>query len=157
MRQTTRHDRWKGFTWKRPQDVYGEGNYVIYDNPGPADVKQGRCGDCYFLASLSAIAETPDRIKKIFLTNEVNEAGCYAVSLYINGEKRTVVVDDYFPYDGETKTWAFSQPSETKERRNEIWVLILEKAWAKVYGNYQRIEAGLAGEAMYPLTGCPQY
>jgi len=36
-------------------------------------------------------------------------------------------------------------------------VLILEKAWAKVYGNYQRIEAGLAGEAMYPLTGCPQY
>ena len=43
------------------------------------------------------------------------------------------------------------------DRNNEIWVLILEKAWAKVYGNYQRIEAGLSGEAMYPLTGCPQY
>ena len=37
----------------------------------------------------------------------------------------------------------------------EIWVLILEKAWAKVYGSYQRIEAGLSGEAFNALTGCP--
>jgi len=34
-------------------------------------------------------------------------------------------------------------------------VLVLEKAWAKVYGSYQRIEAGTCGEALYPLTGCP--
>lgn len=60
------------------------------------------------MASLSALAEFPDRIKRIFLTKDVNEAGCYAVQMYINGEKRTVVVDDYFPYDDETQTWAFS-------------------------------------------------
>ena len=57
---------------------------------------------------MSALAEFPDRIKRIFLTKDVNEAGCYAVQMYINGEKRTVVVDDYFPYDDETQTWAFS-------------------------------------------------
>lgn len=74
----------------------------MYDNPGPNDIKQGRLGDCYFLASLSAIAEFPNRIEKIFITKEVNEAGCYAVSLYVNGEKRTVVVDDYFPYCNES-------------------------------------------------------
>ena len=34
-------------------------------------------------------------------------------------------------------------------------MLILEKVWAKVFGSYQRIEAGTAGEAMYPMTGCP--
>jgi calpain-15 len=34
-------------------------------------------------------------------------------------------------------------------------VLILEKAWAKVFGSYQRIEAGTTGEALMPLTGCP--
>jgi len=45
-----------------------------------------------------------------------------------------------------------SKPSEDS---NEIWVLVLEKAWAKVYGSYQRIEAGTAGEAFHPLTGCP--
>ena len=90
----------------------------------------------------------------------MNDAGCYAVSMYINGEKRTVVVDDYFPYNNETYSWAFSKSidqfsSESGARCNEIWVLILEKAWAKIYGSYQRIEAGTAGEAMYPLTGCP--
>ena len=96
---TPRHEQWRRYTWKRPQEVYGEGNFILYDQPRPNDILQGRCGDCYFLASLSAIAEYPDRIKKIFLTHEINIAGCYAVTMYINGEKRTVVVDDYFPYD----------------------------------------------------------
>ena len=155
IRQESRHSKWEDFTWKRPEEIYGEGNFVLYENPGPNDIKQGRCGDCYFLASLSALAEYPARIKRIFRTQEVNAAGCYAVQLYINGEKRVVVVDDYFPYDTATSTWAFSQPSRTSDRNNEIWVLIIEKAWAKIFGSYQRIEAGTAGEALYPLTGCP--
>lgn len=147
------HERWRRYVWKRPQEVYGEGNFDLYDQPRANDIKQGRCGDCYFLASLCALAEYPDRISRIFLTHEVNIAGCYAVELFVNGEKRTVVVDDYFPYDEESETWAFAQPSRTSERHNEIWVLILEKAWAKVFGSYSRIEGGSAGEAFYPLTG----
>ena len=111
------------------------------------------------MSSLSALAEYPERIKKIFITESTNEAGCYAVSLFINGEQRTVVVDDYFPYDNHRGTWAFSRPSDEEDGRGkdvkEIWVLILEKAWAKVFGSYQRIEAGTAGEAFYPLTGSP--
>lgn len=126
----------RNYTWKRPEDVYGRNNYVIYDSPGPNDITQGDCGDCYFLASLSALAEFPDRIKRIFLTTEVNDAGCYAVQLYINGEKRIVTVDDYFPYDEERGRWAFSRPSQSQNHIHEIWVLIIEKAWAKVYGSY---------------------
>ena len=99
--QEERHEKWRNFTWKRPVEIYGPNNYVIYDQPGPCDIVQGSCGDCYYLSSLSAIAEYPERIKKIFITKEVNEAGCYAVTMYINGEKRTVVVDDYFPYNNE--------------------------------------------------------
>ena len=34
-------------------------------------------------------------------------------------------------------------------------MLILEKAWAKVYGSYQRIEGGNIGEALPALTGAP--
>ena len=73
--------------------------------------------------------------------------------MYINGEKRTVVVDDKFPYDTNTDRWAFARSS--RDGDNEIWSLILEKAWAKVFGSYQRIEAGTAGEAMYPMSGRP--
>jgi len=71
-------------------------------------------------------------VKAIFVTKEINAAGCYAVDLYINGEKRTVVVDDRFPYCTQKENWAFSRPTSGKE----IWVLILEKAWAKIYGSY---------------------
>ena len=34
-------------------------------------------------------------------------------------------------------------------------VLILEKAWAKIFGSYERIEAGLTREALKSLTGAP--
>ena len=70
---------------------------------------------------------------------------------YISGEKRTIVVDDLFPYNEAKKNWAFSRPDKDRD----IWVLLLEKAWAKIHGNYQRIEAGTNGEALPALTGAP--
>ena len=126
----------------------------MYKKIGPNDIRQGKCGDCYFLSSISSLAEKENRVERIFITKEVNKAGCYAVQLYLNGESKVVVVDDYFPYDPFKEDWAMSKPSEDS---NEIWVLILEKAWAKVFGSYQRIEAGTAGEAFRPLTGCPSH
>ena len=46
-------------------------------------------------------------------------------------------MDDYFPcYNGE--------PAFSKANGDEMWVLILEKVWAKLHGSYERIEAGLA-------------
>lgn len=74
--------------------------------------------------------------------------------MYINGEKRTVVVDDKFPFDTSKNRYAFCRSS--KDGDNEIWSLIIEKAWAKVFGSYQRVEAGTTGEAFYPLSGKPQ-
>ena len=111
MMRSKRMKEWEQFEWRRPQDVYGEEGFVVYDKIGPNDILQGKCGDCYFLSSLSSLAENEDRIKRIFLTKTVNDAGCYAVSLFINGEKKTVVVDDYFPYDPYKDQWAFSRPS----------------------------------------------
>jgi len=81
------------------------------------------------------MAEFPERIERIFITKEPNAAGCYAVTLYVNGEKRTVVVDDRFPYYEERGMWAFARPSRDEGDR-EIWSLIIEKVWAKIFGNY---------------------
>jgi calpain-15 len=90
-------------------------------------------------------------VKDIFLQDFTNKAGVYAIQLFICGERKTVVVDDRFPWDPTKNNWAFSRTSTGCE----IWVLLLEKAWAKVYGNYQRIEGGTCDEALHPLTGCP--
>lgn len=70
------------------------------------------------------------------------------MTFYINGDKREVYVDDYFPFNPATNDWAFS-----KAVGNELWVLLLEKAWAKIFGSYQRIESGNSTEALIALTG----
>jgi calpain-15 len=36
-----------------------------------------------------------------------------------------------------------------------LWVLLLEKAYAKKYGAYDKIEAGFTNEALRDLTGAP--
>lgn len=65
-----------------------------------------------------------------------------------NGEWREVVIDDYFPC-------FMGEPVFSKANGNELWVLIMEKAWAKLHGSYQRIEAGNAANVMHDLTGAP--
>lgn len=45
--------------------------------------------------------------------------------------------------------------SFSQARDNEIWVQVLEKAWAKVNGNYENTIAGFTREALKALTGAP--
>ncbi len=97
------------------------------------------------------MAEFSERVKAIFITQEVNAAGCYALKFHINGEPEIVVVDDYFPWNSHRDNWAFSRSNNDQE----IWVLLLEKAWAKIHGSYQRIEGGSTGEALPVLCGAP--
>ena len=139
--------------WRRPVEVYGERNYCVFARVEAEDVTQGSLGNCYFLACLSALAENPHRIKQMFHTKTVTDSGAYAVRLYVNGEPTDVVVDDYFPYDPrpEKDCWMFSR--DTKE--NEIWVQILEKAYAKVFGSYEIVEGGKPYQAFTNLTGFP--
>lgn len=94
------------------------------------------------------MAEQPERIIELFETHEVNEYGIYALRLCKNGEWRTVIVDDFFPCKG-------SNPVFSKAHGDELWVMLLEKAWAKVHGSYERIEAGYAENALRDLTGAP--
>ena len=35
-----------------------------------------------------------------------------------------------------------NSPAFTKAVSNSLWVVLLEKAWAKMYTSYRRIEAG---------------
>ena len=44
-------------------------------------------------------------------------------------------------------------PSFSKSKGSEIWVLLLEKAYAKIFGCYERIESGNESHAFNDLTG----
>ena len=56
-------------------------------------------GDCYFMAVASALAEWPNQIKNIFLTQNKNTAGIFALSLYIRGKPHHISIDDNIMFD----------------------------------------------------------
>ncbi len=63
----------------------------------PTDVRQGALGNCWFMAAASALAEKPKRLETIFLNQELNQNGIYAVNVYTLGVPHTVIVDDFVP------------------------------------------------------------
>jgi hypothetical protein len=106
----------------------------IFDGVDPSDVIMGSCNNCYAFAALAGIAEALDiedklsikdkgkRIRSRFLTKKVNTAGCYAIQFVVDGQPRTIVVDDYFPFiktKGGNEIFAFAK---SKIDENEIWV-----------------------------------
>ena len=114
------------------------------------DVQQGSLGDCYFLSSITALTEYPYLIKEKFRTTEFNQEGYYEIIFFIDGEWQVLFLDDYFPYDPKRKTFAFARP-----HNNELWAMLLEKAWAKLNGGYSNIIGGIVSEPISSLTGFP--
>ena len=139
--------------WKRLDEIYS-GDKKVFDSIEPNDIKQGMLGDCYFLSSLSALAENPQRIQRMFDTAEYDFTGCYKLRMFDMGKATNIIVDDYFPVDPTTGELAFSGPKIDRGVA-ELWVILLEKAWAKRFGSYWRVDAGFTNEALTDLTGAP--
>ena len=88
------------------------------------------------------MCEVPEAIVECFDSLEMNTAGIYLVYFYVNGRKTPVIIDDFFPCPplrGRQKNYV---PAFAKGHDAELWVMILEKAWAKLHGTYFRTEAG---------------
>jgi calpain-15 len=101
------------------------------------------------MCALASLAERPSLVERLFVTKEINPNGIYRVKLCKNGEWVTVTIDDFFP------CYPLGSPLFSKTHGNELWVLLLEKAYAKLHGSYFSLRGGYASEALIDLTGCP--
>lgn len=63
-------------------------------------------------------------------------------------------MDDLFPCRKSKYSNKYA-PVFTRGNGAELWVIILEKAWAKIYNSYDNIEGGLTRECLHDLTGAP--
>ena len=61
---------------------------------------------------------------------------------------KKIYIDDYIPCSEKTKRPVFAQP-----KGNELWVLLLEKAFAKFLGSYGRLDGGHTMWAFQAMTG----
>ena len=131
--------------------------------PNPNQVLQGKLKNCYLLSALSSLSKRDSLITRIVGNNEKNDFGLFSVWLNINGLWDEYVIDDYIPVEidhenldenGEPKfSPVFSKFGKFGEEA--LWVILIEKAYAKAFGGYQRIDLGDPTCALRDLTGAP--
>ena len=144
------------YAFQKLSDVHPDATMWGDNNPSWKDIMQGSAGTCYIEASLGAIAEFPDLVKNVFITQETNPEGIYAFRFYIRGKPWIVTVDDYFLFkdgSGGSREGVFAKVGPSKQ----FWAMLLEKAWAKVKGTYEHADGGFVQNGLRALIGCPVY
>lgn len=67
----------------------------------------------------------------------------FPIKLLVNGKYEVIVVDDYIPYNK-----VKNKPAFCSTYSNNIWAMLLEKAFAKLNGSYEDTIRGKASEAL---------
>ena len=130
---------WQKFKWARAEDILDTQNYKVFKEGCSADdILQGSIGDCYFLSAIGSLCKFPKLIERLFYIKEKTKQHEYGIYIFINGLWELVLVDDYFPYAGTS----FKQFAFGSSRDDELWLCLLEKAWAKINGCYAKIGCG---------------
>lgn len=141
--------------WKRPKQICESPRFTV-DGASSGDVTQGRLGNCWFVAAAASIAEEKNLWSKVIPDYKEQEfspekpedyQGIFRFRFWRFGEWIEVVVDDFLPVSNGELCYV---KSKTK---NEFWSALLEKAYAKLAGSYEALEAGNPAEALVDFTG----
>jgi hypothetical protein len=101
------------------------------------------------------MAEFPELITDLFiLGDELNDNGIYGIKFYVRGKPWVISIDDLLFVDTyyDTDILMFVQPDPNS---GAIWGPLLEKAWAKVIGNFELAEGGYLENGLRQHTGAP--
>ena len=140
--------------WLRPHEIAGavDGQLdLIKDGLAAGDVAQGELGDCYLLGAMSSIASRNllgPLIKPGVDPRECINKGFLTFLLYKFGEWVEVSVDTLIPCNEESMP-IFAHGKDP----SELWVPLLEKAYAKLHGSYEALDGGSVSAALVDLTG----
>ncbi|KAF8597837.1 cysteine proteinase [Ceratobasidium sp. AG-I] len=154
----------------------------IFENPqffidgvDSSDVSQGGLGDCWFISAMSVVSSMEGLIDRICVARD-EQVGIYGFIFYRDCGWVDVIIDDLLY----TLVPKFEELSTTEKRiyhndkeqfdlrarkggkslyfaksktENETWVPLLEKAYAKLHGDYSSLNGGFESEAIEDMTG----
>ncbi|GLB44576.1 putative peptidase C2 family protein [Lyophyllum shimeji] len=139
------------------------------------DIIQGKLGDCWFLSALATVSTAKGLVEKFCVARD-EEVGIYGFIFFRDNHWVNVVIDDMLytsvpKYEELTaaekelyhedkaqynssarkggKTLYFAKSGTT----GETWVPLIEKAYAKLHGDYVSLSGGKSLEAVEDLTG----
>lgn len=82
------------------------------------------------------MAERASRIDNIFVNTAYPREGLLALNLFVKGKPAVITVDDYLPFYGSNPIFA------KRSWDGDFWMPFVEKAFAKLTGNYEQIGGG---------------
>ena len=138
--------------WRRPGDIYNN-NYELIDRMNHNNLVRGKLVDNSFFSVVCALAFlNPSLLERLFFKqNQINPFGIYRLRLCKNGEWQSVTVDDLLPCE------PLAKPKFASSTSNEIWINLLQKAYAKLHKRYLNLHDLEVSNVFNDLTGCPTY
>ncbi|CAG8961799.1 hypothetical protein HYFRA_00013975 [Hymenoscyphus fraxineus] len=162
---------------KRVHEIFEKPTFK--DKVTPADVRQGSLGDCWLMASLTALASMENGIQRICVEYDT-KVGIYGFVFHRDGEWIISIIDDKLYLknpdwdspslqrhllelsDREDVEAEYRKTYQTGSQalyfahcadQNETWLPLLEKAYAKAHGDYGALQGGWNGQGVEDLTG----
>lgn len=113
----------------------------------PTDVQQGYLGNCYFASAMAALAQMhPEAINDMI---EQKDDGTWEVTFkrydwdtWQYEDKKVVVDGDLWARASGEPLYGTSNNTPCKPEVMEMWFPIIEKAYAKYHGSYDKIGSG---------------
>jgi hypothetical protein len=167
----------KDVDWMWSEDRLKPGEHLKFIEGGAAaaDCIQGDLGDCWLISALSVCANRDelivggspgiDPVEGMIVDNEFAQncskgifppifhkfraKGIYCLRFFKNFDWIYVIVDERIPVKKGTKDPVFGHCPDT----DEMWVQLIEKAYAKLHGNYGNLISGYIDEGVQELTG----
>lgn len=162
--------------WITPKEMLGHDNYAFtLGETSSNEVIQGALGDCWFIGALSVLASRDELIiggldqykslKDVEITPSIAKSmtagvyppifhpyakkGLYVFTFFKNFKWRYVIIDDRIPCYKSNKTPVFARCKNLEE----LWVPLIEKAYAKLHCCYEALISGYIDDALSDLTG----
>ncbi|VDI28787.1 Hypothetical predicted protein, partial [Mytilus galloprovincialis] len=136
--------------WKRPRELVDNPRFVK-DGLSRHDLDQGCLGNCWFIAGAAVVSTIPKLLSRCVPIDQdfdKDYAGLFRFNFYWYGKWVEVIVDDLLPTDGRQLIYA-----RNRSDPDEFWPALLEKAYAKLRGNYEALDGGHTQDAIVDMTG----
>lgn len=109
-------------------------------------------GDCWFVASLAVVSNIPKLLEQLCVKRN-EKVGVYGFIFFKDGDWVSTVVDDQLLYKIDKLSGLRGLYFSKCYEERETWLPLMEKAYAKIHGDYESLDGGFTAEGIEDLTG----